>query len=309
MDTKICTNPDCKHKGQPQPLNLFGTLKASKDGLNSRCKVCQTLKMQTYYQQNKERLLQYQKEYRERTEEETQERYRQWREENKHITTKVCSQADCDLAGQPQPLSSFHKAAKNKDGLLGLCKKCNKRKVKKWNTDNRDYRLARSKQWRENNKELKKKRDTAYREQNREKIREYFRSEKHVKRRRERNKEYYHNNIHYKLKIRVSSSVRGFLRRGGKTKGGSTFDHLPYTPQDLKEHIEKQFDEHMTWENWGSYWHLDHIKPQAAFNYDCLAHPDFQKCWALENLRPLKATENLRKSSLYEGKRHYHNKD
>ncbi len=63
----------------------------------------------------------------------------------------------------------------------------------------------------------------------------------------------------------------------------------------------------MTWENHGNYnpktwkdddqstwtWHIDHIIPQSKFNYDSMEHPDFQKCWALDNLRPYSAKLNV----------------
>lgn len=40
---------------------------------------------------------------------------------------------------------------------------------------------------------------------------------------------------------------------------------------------------------------IDHIIPQSALLYNSLEHPNFLKCWALENLRPLDARENILK--------------
>lgn len=107
-----------------------------------------------------------------------------------------------------------------------------------------------------------------------------------------------------RLRSSVTGLVRSALKKQGATKGGKTFAHLDYTPRELYEHIESQFDENMTWENYGSYWHLDHIIPQAALPYDSLKHPNFKKAWALNNLQPLEKGENIRKSSLYEGKKY-----
>ena len=89
--------------------------------------------------------------------------------------------------------------------------------------------------------------------------------------------------------------------------GDSTFEYLPYSKADLILHIEKQFEPWMNWNNQGQYnsktwddndyktwkWQLDHIIPHSDFKYDSLNHSDFQKCWALENLRPLSAKINL----------------
>ena len=113
----------------------------------------------------------------------------------------------------------------------------------------------------------------------------------------------------YRLQVNVSALVYDALvTKQGRTKGGSTFAHLPYTPAELKEHIEKQFDEHMNWDNYGTYWNVDHIVPQAALIYDSLTHPNFKKCWALNNLRPLEAKLNSSKGSFYRGKRHNYSK-
>ena len=111
----------------------------------------------------------------------------------------------------------------------------------------------------------------------------------------------------YRLRCNVSALIYDALvRKQGLTKGGSTFEHLPYTPLELKEHIESQFDEHMSWDNYGDYWQLDHITPQAALIYDSLKHPNFQKCWALDNLQPLAKHENASKGSFWNGKRYFY---
>ena len=226
---------------------------------------------------------------------------------------KVCHKATCHMAGIPQPVERFSKNKGNLDGLQYRCKECVKALLKKYRQRNKEKTRERNKEYYQQNREKVLKRANEYKQQNREKIRkrqkEYRSRPEYKKRKNQLQRERCHSDPAFRLKRNVSCIVSKALKARGKTKGGRTFDHLPYTPQELKEHIEKQFDEHMTWENHGSYWHVDHIRPHASFNYDSLTHPDFQKCWALENLRPLEATENRRKGSIYEGKRHYHSKD
>jgi 5-methylcytosine-specific restriction endonuclease McrA len=53
----------------------------------------------------------------------------------------------------------------------------------------------------------------------------------------------------------------------------------------------------MTWDNYGSYWHVDHIYPHSKLPYDSMDHPNFLKAWALNNLQPLEAIENMKKSN------------
>jgi 5-methylcytosine-specific restriction endonuclease McrA len=103
--------------------------------------------------------------------------------------------------------------------------------------------------------------------------------------------------------------VRAAIKRtnnGSTSKGGKTFENLPYTPKMLKEHLESQFDENMSWDNYGTYWHIDHIIPQAMTPYDTIKHENFQKAWALENLQPLEARENMSKNSIHNGEKKYY---
>jgi hypothetical protein len=52
----------------------------------------------------------------------------------------------------------------------------------------------------------------------------------------------------------------------------------------------------MTWENYGE-WHVDHIVPVSAHNFETTEDIDFKKCWDLSNLQPLWATDNMRKNA------------
>ena len=74
------------------------------------------------------------------------------------------------------------------------------------------------------------------------------------------------------------------------------FDILKYTPEDLIQHLEKQFTGNMTWENYGE-WHVDHKKPITSFNFQEMGDDEFMKCWSLDNLQPLWEEENIRKSN------------
>ena len=115
------------------------------------------------------------------------------------------------------------------------------------------------------------------------------------------------NNPKQNLKHRISHMVRIALSKGGFTKGGSTFQHLNYSPEDLKIHLENLFEPWMNWNNHGIYrsstwndqdsstwtWQIDHIIPQSQLPYDSMEHHNFKKCWDLTNLRPLSAKLNV----------------
>jgi hypothetical protein len=77
--------------------------------------------------------------------------------------------------------------------------------------------------------------------------------------------------------------------------------YLNYSVEDLKAHIESQFEPGMTWDNYGE-WEIDHIKPDSWFKYDSFEDEGFKQSWALSNLQPMWASQNRRKSNIYSGK-------
>ena len=63
-------------------------------------------------------------------------------------------------------------------------------------------------------------------------------------------------------------------------------------------HIEAQFADGMSWDNWGE-WEVDHVKPCAAFD---LTDPAQQReCFHYSNLQPLWSFDNRSKGDRWEG--------
>ncbi len=77
-------------------------------------------------------------------------------------------------------------------------------------------------------------------------------------------------------------------------KKKSTYDTLGYKPEELIKHIQLQFQEGMSWDNYGE-WHIDHIIPIIEFINNGLTDPKIIN--SLENLQPLWANDNLRKGA------------
>ena len=99
---------------------------------------------------------------------------------------------------------------------------------------------------------------------------------------------------------RLSDSIHVQLHQclKGKEYKSSIWRYLGFTINHLKTHLESQFTEGMSWDNYGQGWHVDHIKPKDAF---CLEEEEeLLKCWGLDNLQPLWASDNLTKSNKYE---------
>lgn len=62
---------------------------------------------------------------------------------------------------------------------------------------------------------------------------------------------------------------------------------------------DEQFTPEMNWDNYGSYWHVDHIRPCASF--DLSRRKEQHRCFHFSNLQPLEGRENVRKGATYAG--------
>jgi hypothetical protein len=184
---------------------------------------------------------------------------------------------------------NFSKKSSAKDGLYGFCKPCKAEKDRAYRKNNKEKVIERRKKYYQANSKRIKAKSRKYYNDNRQDRVDYA-----VARKRERKR----TDPVFRLRERISNAIYCVLFRDAYTgKGSSTWQALPYTPEQLKEHLQAQFDEHMTWDNYGDYWHIDHIYPQSLLPYDSMEHPNFQKCWALDNLQPLEKIENIKKSN------------
>ena len=158
---------------------------------------------------------------------------------------------------------------------------------KRWVNKNKEKVISYRKEWLEKNSEHRKNYMKEYRERNVNKIREQKR--KYEKDRKD-------NDPFYKLCCYTRTAVYTCLKERSVDKYSNTFDILPYTLEELITHLENNFTEGMTWENYGE-WHVDHIKPMASFTFDSVDDESFNECWSLSNLQPLWAKDNLSKGS------------
>jgi hypothetical protein len=132
--------------------------------------------------------------------------------------------------------------------------------------------LFRSKEWREKNIE-----------KHRENKRNYEKTRKS-------------NDPIYKLISNFRTAIYQVLKENNVQKNGHYFEVLNYSPEELITHLEIQFVEGMSWDNYGK-WHVDHILPITSFNINEIGDEEFMKCWSLSNLQPLWGDENVRKSN------------
>jgi hypothetical protein len=99
-------------------------------------------------------------------------------------------------------------------------------------------------------------------------------------------------------KSKIFPKLDGLMRDALKRKGASpTVEAVcGYAIQDLAAHLERQFVDGMDWDCFrrGEI-HIDHKRPQSSF--DLNDADQVRACWALSNLQPLWARDNLVKGA------------
>jgi len=147
-----------------------------------------------------------------------------------------------------------------------------KKNHKNWSEKNREYLNEYHKQWRTENVDKWRKTKRDY----------------------ERNRKA--SDPLYKLISNFRTAIYTVLKESNVDKYGHYFDILQYTPEELINHLEKQFTDDMTWDNYGI-WHVDHKLPITSFDIQDMGDDEFMRCWSLNNLQPMWGEENIRKSN------------
>lgn len=95
------------------------------------------------------------------------------------------------------------------------------------------------------------------------------------------------------IRCRIAKAVAAFKNKGTATKSAKTVNLLGMDFNGVVQWLEFLFEPGMTWKNYGSYWHVDHILPVAAF--DLSRDVDQRICFGWTNLQPKTAADNIAK--------------
>ena len=100
------------------------------------------------------------------------------------------------------------------------------------------------------------------------------------------------NDIIYRLVNSLVNRANQFINI--KDINLSHLELIGCTHLELKIHIESQFKNGMTFDNYGD-WELDHIYPISKFNLNDIN--EVKKCFNYKNIQPLWKLENIKKSN------------
>jgi hypothetical protein len=173
----------------------------------------------------------------------------------------------CPRCLENKDLSLFSKDKNSSDGHKNRCKECD-----------RGYYLSR--------KDILSGKSKTYYKKNKEKIcnyqREYQRNRKKI-------------DMQFKLKCLLRNRVYFAIKNSQKV--GSAVHDLGCSVEELKQHLESQFQPGMSWNNWNhNGWHIDHIKPLSSFDLE--DRKQFLEACHYTNLQPLWSKENWYKGSI-----------
>jgi hypothetical protein len=226
----------------------------------------------------------------------------------KGITVKVMKLLvkKCTNCKTEKNLSEFYKRQDGVCGVDSLCKLCRKAYGSNYYKLNKENCMITSKAryernkdklkiqnrinnkiWYKKNKDRKKVYVKNWRAENKERWRVYYNGWE--KKRRSTNSQ-------FSLKRNITTAISRSLN--GNKNGRHWETLVDYTLERLRKHLKKQFTEGMSWDNYGKNgWWIDHIIPVSVFNFTKPEHHDFKKCWALKNLQPMWARDNMSKSN------------
>jgi len=98
-------------------------------------------------------------------------------------------------------------------------------------------------------------------------------------------------NINYRLKKSLAARLRKVL-----IKNDSTMNYIGCNIQYLREWFEYNFTSEMNWDNYASYWSIDHIIPTCKF--DLTLEDEKFKCCNWSNLMPVTIKYNSSKKEI-----------
>lgn len=181
----------------------------------------------------------------------------------------------CPKCKQNKDRSEFSIDRSKKDGLFSYCKDCKNKQMKIYYQENKENKKKYQLEYNKENKEHRYEQKQEYYIKNKDIINE--------KRR-----------IKYAIssRLRLDYSLYHAIYKAIKENKETINWSFDFSKDQLRRSLENQFTSEMNWDNYGSYWEIDHIIPVNTFNYFSVSDKQCKICWSLFNLRPLTLKEN-----------------
>jgi hypothetical protein len=186
----------------------------------------------------------------------------------------------CNKCKDEKDVCEFYNQRRSEDGKRSRCKNCINLENNLYVKKNRDRVNSIKQKYVDNNKEKVKQSKKEWFDKN-----PNYRNEWVIKN--------YNNDFLFRLVNIMRSRTRLFLKSKNIKKENTTFEIVGCSPEFLKDHLEHQFTEGMSWDLIGEYIHIDHIIPLSSAKNE----EEIYKLCHYTNLQPLWAEDNLKKGS------------
>lgn len=230
-----------------------------------------------YRDTHKEKAKAYHKEYRLANKEKLRQQKQEYRKNNK----KELQQKQKE------------KYIKNKDQI---CKKIKEYRENNKEEINRKRRIDRENNKEEINRKQREKSKINYEEKKKKRREKYIKNKHKISEtRKKRHAERIKTDVNYKLSRLLRSRLVAVIKEGKGFKIGLSQELLGCDWQTVKEWLESQFVDGMSWDNHGvDGWHIDHKIPCSFF--DMTNEYEQKQCFHYTNLQPLWAKDNIIKA-------------
>jgi hypothetical protein len=189
----------------------------------------------------------------------------------------------CTKCKDIKPLSDF--GLRKGVDVRSDCKKCVAKNTKKYRDENPLKVYLCNLMYLSEHKEEAKQWNKAYYEKHRIRLRVITNANR---------KKRFENNIQAKIIANCRTRVCGFMKYKKAEKFAHTIDLLGCSVEFFVNWLEWQFDENMSWDNYGTYWEIDHVMPCNAF--DMTIEEEQFECFNWRNCRPCEVSENRSKN-------------
>lgn len=170
-----------------------------------------------------------------------------------------------DFAAREKLLNDFVNASEWSNGELARFYKVTPPTIRNWRSETR--------------RDVNRQAQRPWRKANPDKVREQKRREGAT--------------THGRVKRNQRERFRKFLKK--KRTTGRLADWIGCEWKTLVVWLEDMFEPGMTWDNYGTMWHIDHVKPLKSF--DLRDDKQVAEAWHVSNLQPLWAEDNIAKGS------------
>jgi len=266
METKVCKKCNIE-----KSIDGFYVDKRNKSGVMGSCKDCYYISQKKWKESNPDKCRNWVLNWRKNNPEKVKEISERWVKNNPEKAKESSKQ---------WKKNNTEKINENKRNWY----KNNAEKVnescKQWKTNNIEKVKENVTKWHKSNPDRVKNIKLNWKKNNPDKIKDNQRKQRK------------------KPKTKMSNNVRKrlsqYLKLNNISKKNKTFEIIGCTPEFLKEHIQSQFKDNMSWENYGYYgWHIDHKIPLSSAKTE----EELYKLCHYTNLQPLWVEENLKKGN------------